>query len=83
MQHYQARPKSTKIVKQIRARTKFFENFFPPCCIKEWLKLGDEIRSIESSKQVKKTILDLFRPKENFISGLKLLTQLRLNLSLK
>ena len=56
-------------------------------CIKEWLKLGEEIRSIESSKQFKKTILDFIRPKENSIyaihdiSGLKLLTRLRLNFS--
>ena len=49
------------------------------------MKLSDEIRSIESSKQFKKTILDFIRPKENSIyaihdiSGLKLLTRLRLN----
>ena len=72
-----------KIIEQIRART----NSFFPYCIKEWLKLGDEIRSIESSKQFKKTILDFIRPKENSIyaihdiSGLKLLTRLRLNFS--
>ena len=72
---------------QIRARTKVFENYFFPCCIKEWLKLGDEIRSIESSKQFKKTILDFIRSKENSIYamhnilGLKLLTRLRLNFS--
>ena len=52
------------------------------------MKLSDEIRSIESSKQFKKTILDIIRPKENSvyaihdISGLKLLTRLRLNFSL-
>ena len=51
------------------------------------MKLSDEIRSIESSKQFKKTILDFIRPKENSIyaihdiSGLKLLTRLRLNFS--
>ena len=51
------------------------------------MKLSDEIRSIESSKQFKETILDFIRPKENSIyaihdiSGLKLLTRLRLNFS--
>ena len=74
-------------MEQIRTRTKVFENSFFPYCIKEWLKLGEEIRSIESSKQFKKTILDFIRPKENSIyalhdiSDLKLLTRLRLNFS--
>ena len=87
VQHYQTRSKSTKIIEQIKARTKAFENSFFPYCIKEWLKLSDEIRSIESSKQFKKTILDFIRPKENSvyairdISDLKLLTRLRLNFS--
>ena len=87
VQHYQTRSKSTKIIEQIRARAKVFENSFFPYCIKEWLKLGDEIRSIESSKQFNKTILDFIRSKENSIyaihdiSGLKLLTRLRLNFS--
>ena len=58
-----------------------------PYCINEWLKLSDESRSIESSKQFKKTIVDFIMPKENSmyaihdISGLKLLTRLRLNFS--
>ena len=87
MQHYQTRSKSTKIIEQIRARAKVFENSFFPYCIKEWLKLGEEIRSLASSKQFKKTILDFVRPKENSIyaihniSGLKLLERLRLNFS--
>ena len=87
VQHYQTRSKSTKIIEQIRARTKVFENSFFPYCIKEWLKLGDEIRSIESSKQFNKTILDFIKSKENSIyaihdiSGLKLLTRLILNFS--
>ena len=50
VQHYQTRSKSMKIIKQIRARNKNFENSFP-YCNKEWLKLGDEMRIIESSKQ--------------------------------
>ena len=85
MQQYQTRSKSTKIIEQIKARTKAFENSFFPCCIKEWLKLSDKIRTIESSKQFKRTILDFIRPKENSIyaihdiSFLKLLARLRLN----
>ena len=74
-------------MEQIRTRTKVFENSFFPYQIKKWLKLSEEIRSIEPSKQFKKTILDFIRPKENSIyaihdiSGLKLLTRLRLNFS--
>ena len=87
VQHYQSRSKSTKIIEKIKARTKSFENFFFPYCINELLKLSGEIRSIESSKQFKKTIVDFIMSKENSIyaihdiSGLKLLTRLRLNFS--
>ena len=87
VQHYQTRPKSTKIIEQIKARTKAFENSLFPYCIKEWLKVSHKIQSIEFSKQFKKTILDYIRPKENSIyaihdiSGLKLLTRPRLNFS--
>ena len=76
-----------KIIEQIKTRPKAFENSFFPYCIKEWLKVSDEIRSIESSKQFKKTILDDIRPKENSvyaiheISDLKLLTHLGLHFS--
>ena len=51
------------------------------------LNLSGEIRSIESSKQFKKTIVDFIMPKKNSIyaihdiSGLKLLTRLRFNFS--
>ena len=37
-------------MEQIRARTKVFENFFFPYCIKEWLKLSEEIQN-NSRKQ--------------------------------
>ena len=67
VQHFQTRSKSTKIIKQVRARTRVFENSFFPYYIKEWLRLDGEIRSIESSKQFNKTILDFTRPKENSI----------------
>ena len=87
VQHYQTRSKSTKIIEKIMVRTKAFENFFFPDCINEFLKLSGEIQSIESSKQFKKTIVDFFMSKENSIyaihdiSGLKLVTHLRLNFS--
>ena len=87
VQHYQTRSKSTKVIEQIRTRTRVFENSFFPCCIKEWLKLGDEIRNVESSKQFKKIILDFIKPKENSIyaihniSGLNSLTRLQLDFS--
>ena len=67
VQQYQIRSKSTEIIEQLRARTKGFKNSFFPYCIKERLKLGDEIRSIESWKQFKKIILDFIRPKENSV----------------
>ena len=72
-------------MEQIRTRTKVFENSFFPYCSKECLKLGQEIQSIDSSKQFKKTILDFIRLKENSIhaindmSGLKLIARLRVN----
>ena len=34
VQHFQTRSKSTRIIKQVRARTKVFENSFFPYCIK-------------------------------------------------
>ena len=40
---------------------------FFPYCIKEWLKLGDEIPSIESSKRFKITVLDFIRPKKKTV----------------
>ena len=67
VQQYQIRSKSTEIIEQLRARTKGFKNSFFLYCIKERLKLGDEIRSIESWKQFKKIILDFIRPKENSV----------------
>ena len=50
VQHYQTRFKSTKIIEQIRTRTKLLENSFFLYYIREWLKLGDEIQIIESKK---------------------------------
>ena len=65
VQHYQTRSKSTKIIEQISTWTKVFQNPFFPYCIKDWLKLGDETRIIESAKQFKKTIFTLLGEKKN------------------
>ena len=73
--------------RKLQQGLKFLRILFP-YYIKEWLKIGDEIRTIqENSRKFKKTILDFIRPKINSIyvihdiSGLKLLTHLRLNFS--
>ena len=52
-------------IKPINARTKVFENSFFPCCIKEWSKLNDKIRNIESINKSKLTILNFIRSKAN------------------
>ena len=52
VQHYQTRSKSTKIIEQIRERTKVFDNSLFPYCIKEWLKLGDKIRAAKFLKTI-------------------------------
>ena len=64
-----------------------FENSFFPYCIKEWSKLNDKIRNIESVNKFKVTILNFIRPKANSVldthdtNGIKLLSRLRLNCS--
>ena len=58
-------------IEQLKTRTKVFVISFFPYCIKEWLKLGDKIRIIESTKQLKKTILDFIRPKENSVYAIQ------------
>ena len=74
-------------IKPITARTKVFQNSFFPYCIKEWSKLDDKIRNIESTNKFKVTILNFIRPKENSVfdirdtNGIKLLSRLRLNFS--
>ena len=54
-------------IKPIPARTKVFENSFFPHCIKEWSKLNDEIRNIESINKFKLAILNFIRPKANSV----------------
>ena len=54
-------------IKPIPARAKVFENSFFPYCIKEWSKLNDKIRNIESINKFKVTILNFIRPKANSV----------------
>ena len=74
-------------MKPIPARTKVSENSFFPYCIKEWSKLNDKIRNIESINKFKVAILNFIRPKANSVfdihdtNGIKLLSSLRLNFS--
>ena len=62
-----------------------FENSFFPDCIKEWSKLNDKIRNIESINKFKVTILNFIRPKANSVfdihdtNGIMFLSRLRLN----
>ena len=62
-----------------------FENSFFPYCIKEWSKLNDQIRNIESINKFKVAILNFIRPKASSVfyihdtNGIKLLSRLRLN----
>ena len=62
-----------------------FENSFFPYCIKEWSKLNDKIRNIESINKFKVTILNFFRSKANSFfdihdtNRIKLLSGLSLN----
>ena len=74
-----------KPIKTFRGRTKAFESSFFPYCAKEWGNFSEELRNIDSIKTFKLSILNFVRPRENSvfavhdISGLKLLTRLRMN----
>ena len=62
-----------------------FENSFFRYCIKEWSKLSNKMRNIESINKFKLTILRFITPKSRAvvdihdINGIKLLSHLRLN----
>ena len=47
-------------------RNKVFQNF-SPYCIKEWIKLNEKTRNIESINKFKVKILNFFTPKRNFL----------------
>ena len=62
-----------------------FENSSFRYCIKEWSKLNNKMRNIESNNKFKLTILSFITPKAHTvfhthdINGIKLLSHLRLN----
>ena len=84
---YLTRSTTQNKIKPIPARTKVFENSFFPYCIKEWSKLNDKIRNIESINKFKVAILNFIGPKANSVfdihdtNGIKLLSRLRTNFS--
>ena len=69
-------------------RTEYFQNSFLPYVVKEWNKLDPVKRGCQSYERFRKALLNVFRPSENKIFnihdqvGIKLLTRLRLGLSL-
>ena len=84
---YLTRSATQNKIEPIPARTKVFENSFFPYCIREWSKLSDKIRNIESINKFKVAIFNFIRPKANSVfnihdtNGIKLLSRLRLNFS--
>ena len=82
---YLNRYATPKSIKTFSGATKAFESSFFPYCAKEWGNLSEELRNIDSIETLKLSILNFVRPRENSvfavhdISGLKLLTRLRLN----
>ena len=71
-----------------KVRTELIRNSFFPYTVNEWNNLGNIIKSFESYSVFRKKMLNLIRPKCNDTYGihsptwLKLLTRLRLGLSL-
>ena len=58
-----------------------FENSFFPCCVKEWIKVIEKIRNIETINNFKVTGLKSKRNSVFVTHGIKLLSRLRLNFS--
>ena len=73
-------------IKPTPVRKKVFENF-PPYCIKEWSKLNEKTRNIESINKFNEKIFNFLRPKRNSVfythntKGIKPLFHLRLKFS--
>ena len=67
--------------------TKYFQNIFLPCVIREWNKHDPDKRSCLSYDSFRKAMLNFIRPSENNIFnipdqvGIKLITRLRLGFS--
>lgn len=55
MQHYQSRSKSAKNIEKFKTTTKGFEDAYLSYCTKEWFKLSEDIRCIESAKRIQKS----------------------------
>ena len=83
--HYNTRKYSK--IRQIFCRTETFSNSFLPQTIKEWNKLDTSICQAPSYSAFRKALLDFIRPTANStfgtndVSGLKLLTRLRVGFS--
>ena len=74
-------------IRQIFCRTKTFSNSFLPQTIRDWNKLDTSICQAPSYSVFRKALLDFIRPTANStfgtndVSGLKLLTRLRVGFS--
>ena len=80
-------PRRNDLFRNYTFHTDYFNNSFFPFCVREWNKLGSDLRNSPSISMFKKYLLEFIRPKERPVynvidpSGLKLLTRLRVNLS--
>ena len=80
-------PRRNDLFRNYTFHTDYFNNSFFPFCVREWNKLGSDLRNSPSISMFKKCLLEFIRPKERPVynvidpSGLKLLTRLRVNLS--
>ena len=63
---YLTRSTTQNKIKPTPVRNKVFENF-SPYFIKEWSKLNEKTRNIESINKFKVKIFNFFRPKRNFL----------------
>ena len=83
--HYNTRKYSK--IRQIFCRTETFSNYFLPQTIREWNKLDTSICQASPYSVFRKALLDFIRPTANStfgtnnVSGLKLLTRLRVGFS--
>ena len=62
---YLTRSSTRKNVKTFSARAKAFESSFFPCCAKEWGKLSEDLKNINTITKFKSSILSFIRLQEN------------------
>ena len=80
-------PERSNLFRNYTSHTDYLKNSFFPHCVREWNKLGPDLRNASSISLFKKGLLAFIRPKQrpvyNVIDccGLKLLTRLRVNFS--